>query len=102
VTQIKEAKLTPAEMRVFDMLVYGLTSKEIASRIGCSFRTIHIHRSNIMNKTGANNGGTLIRMSMTKQIRKRIDAIEKAVVWGKTAEALAEIRNINAFLGDKK
>jgi DNA-binding CsgD family transcriptional regulator len=98
----ENVNLTPAETKVFDLMAYGLTSKEIAGRIGCSFRTINIHRAKIMSKTGARNGGVLTRMSIMKKVREKIDAVEQAVMQGKNAEALTEIRNMNAFLRGTK
>lgn len=95
-------KLTPAETKVFDLIAYGLTSKQIADTLGCSFRTVNVHRSSIMNKTKANNVGILTRMSIMKKVRARINAIEKSVMLGNASEALTEIRNIKAFLGDKR
>jgi len=45
--------LTSAERAVMELLVTGMTSKEIANYLGNSKRTIDIHRARIMKKTGA-------------------------------------------------
>ncbi len=46
------AKLTPAEMQVANFIKMGKTSKEIASFLGISLRTIEVHRSRIRKKLG--------------------------------------------------
>ncbi len=46
------AKLTPAEMQVANFIKMGKTSKEIASFLGISLRTIEVHRSRIRKKVG--------------------------------------------------
>lgn len=46
------AQLTPAEMQVANFIKMGKTSKEIASFLGISIRTIEVHRSRIRKKLG--------------------------------------------------
>ena len=46
------AKLTPGEMQVANFIKMGKTSKEIASFLGLSIRTIEVHRSRIRKKLG--------------------------------------------------
>lgn len=46
-------KLTDREREVLTFVVQGLSSKEIAAHLGISHRTVEIHRSNVMQKTGA-------------------------------------------------
>lgn len=58
--QLKSA-LTPTEKRVAHYLVNGFTSKEIALALGCSPRTIEVHRANMIRKMGARNSLELIR-----------------------------------------
>ncbi len=48
-------KLTNREKEVMMIVIEGLTSKEIAERLGISFRTVENYRANIMQKTGAKN-----------------------------------------------
>lgn len=47
--------LTQKEIEICDMIRSGLTSKEIASVMGVSFRTIETHRRNIRKKLGIDN-----------------------------------------------
>lgn len=56
--------LTPREREVFGLLVTGMSSKLIARELGGSFRTIDIHRAQVMRKMGAGNLSELVRMSI--------------------------------------
>lgn len=47
------AKLTQRERDVMTLAVQGCSNKEIASYLGISHRTVEIHKSKIMHKTGA-------------------------------------------------
>ena len=42
--------LTPREREVLQLIAEGLTSKEIASRLGCALKTVETHRTNILRK----------------------------------------------------
>lgn len=55
----KMSVLTPAEKRVAHYIVNGFTSKEIALAIGCSPRTVEVHRANMMKKLRARNSSEL-------------------------------------------
>jgi FixJ family two-component response regulator len=56
------ALLTERESEVMQLAVAGYTNKEIAQRLGISYRTVEIHRSRIMQKTGAPNVLELARL----------------------------------------
>ena len=56
------ALLTEREADVMQLAVAGYTNKEIAQRLGISHRTVEIHRSRIMQKTGAPNVLELARL----------------------------------------
>ncbi|MDM0085713.1 response regulator [Variovorax sp. J31P179] len=58
------AALTAREREVYDRMVLGMTSKEIAKELGGSFRTIEIHRSRVLVKMGASNVANLVRRSL--------------------------------------
>lgn len=62
--------LSPAEMRVARHLVNGLTSKEIALALGCSPRTVEVHRASMIRKTGVRNSAELVaRLLGAREIR---------------------------------
>lgn len=56
--------LTPREREVFDLLVTGMSSKVIARELGGSFRTIEVHRAQIMRKMKARHLPELVRLSI--------------------------------------
>ncbi|MGE0699494.1 MAG: response regulator transcription factor [Hyphomicrobiaceae bacterium] len=57
-------QLSPRQREVMDHVVQGLSSKEIAARLGISPRTVETYRLWIMEKTGARNTADLVRMVM--------------------------------------
>lgn len=57
------AMLTERENEVLKLAVEGRTSKEIAQRLGISYRTVEIHRAHVMQKTGASNMLELARIT---------------------------------------
>ena len=54
------ADLTEAERRVARYLVNGFTSKEIAGALGCSPRTVEVHRANMIRKLKVRNSFELV------------------------------------------
>lgn len=54
------AALTEREQEILALAVAGCTNKDIARRLGISFRTVEVHRSHILLKTGA---ATLIELA---------------------------------------
>jgi two-component system response regulator FixJ len=60
----RRATLTPREREVLDLMVTGMTSKEMARSLGGSFRTIEIHRARVMSKMAATNLAELVRMNI--------------------------------------
>lgn len=61
--QLKLAALTEREKQVMSLAVVGYHNKEIARALGISHRTVEIHKSRIMHKTGASNLLDLARMA---------------------------------------
>lgn len=59
------AKLTEREREVLKLAIAGHTSKEIGQSLGISYRTVEIHRTHVMQKTGASNLLELARMAGT-------------------------------------
>lgn len=56
--------LTPREMDVFREMVTGQPNKVIAYNLGCSPRTVEIHRARVMTKMGAKNLAEIVRMAL--------------------------------------
>jgi RNA polymerase sigma factor (sigma-70 family) len=48
----KLSRLTPREREVMTLAIHGHQNKEIARRLGISHRTVELHRSRVMRKTG--------------------------------------------------
>jgi FixJ family two-component response regulator len=51
---VRLAQLTDREREIMTFAVAGDSNKAIAKRLGISHRTVEIHRSHILQKTGAN------------------------------------------------
>lgn len=60
--------LTLQENRIVELLVKGLTTKEIAQKLFVSYHTIDAHRSNILTKTNSKNVVQLISKFMNSNI----------------------------------
>ena len=56
-------RLTSRERQVLDMVVDGLSSREIAAELDVSTKTVEAHRARINDKMRAENVAHLIRMS---------------------------------------
>ncbi|WP_310383863.1 response regulator transcription factor [Roseateles sp.] len=66
--------LTPREREVFNLLVTGMSSKLIARELGGSFRTIEVHRAQVMHKMAARHLSELVRMSIESMSSYRVPA----------------------------
>jgi len=62
---LRLAVLTEREREIMKLAVTGLSNKEIAQLIGISYRTVEIHRTHVMHKTGAANLLELARIADT-------------------------------------
>jgi two-component system response regulator FixJ len=58
------AHLTPREVEVMDLIVGGLTSQAIASRLGISPRTAESYRAQVMDKMRAESVAGLVRQAI--------------------------------------
>ena len=61
----KVETLTPREREVFERVAQGQANKVVAIDLGISERTVEIHRSQVMHKTGARSLADLVRMKIT-------------------------------------
>ncbi len=57
-------RLTPQESRVLQLIAEGLTTKEIAYRLGISPRTVETHRAHLMEKLRARSIAALVRFAL--------------------------------------
>jgi two-component system, LuxR family, response regulator FixJ len=58
----KSIRLTNRERQVADQIAAGMTSKEIALKLGISYRTVEVFRSSILRKTNTNNVASLVAL----------------------------------------
>jgi DNA-binding NarL/FixJ family response regulator len=56
--------LTPRQREILQLVAEGHTSKEIAKRLGLSFKTVEAHRSQIMERLGLNDLTGLVRFAV--------------------------------------
>ena len=61
------ACLTPRERQVLNLLVSGKTSKEIATGLGLSVRTVEGYRARIYLKTGVSSVAQLVRVVLAQE-----------------------------------
>ena len=59
----RHARLSTREREVMDLVVSGLSNKEIARQLGLSHRTVETHRNHLMYKMGATGLAELITMA---------------------------------------
>jgi len=58
------AELTERERQVMRLVVDGKTNKEAAAELGISEKTVEVHRSRAMSKTGARTFSELVRLGL--------------------------------------
>ncbi len=61
------SRLTPRQGEIVELIAEGLTSKEIALRLGMSFRTVDTHRARIMEKLQVNSLAELLRLKLAAE-----------------------------------
>jgi len=65
-----DAALTPRQQEIVQLVVKGLTAKEIASVLGLSVRTIEFHKYRAMETLGITTSAELIRYAIERGIAK--------------------------------
>jgi two-component system response regulator FixJ len=63
------SSLSPRQHQVMELIVAGLSSKEIGMRLNLSGKTVDNHRAWVMERIGARNLAELVRMATTIQGR---------------------------------
>jgi two-component system response regulator FixJ len=63
-TRAAAQSLTVRQWQVFDLLIAGLSSKQIGHELSISPRTVEIHRAQLMQKMGVRNTASLVRVAM--------------------------------------
>jgi two-component system response regulator FixJ len=58
------ARLTPRQSEIFDLVVEGLTSQNIADRLKISVRTVESYRAEVMEKMQAESVAVLVRQAI--------------------------------------
>jgi two-component system, LuxR family, response regulator FixJ len=66
--QQRLGRLSPRENEVLEMVIEGLSSKEIAKRLKLSFKTVEAHRLNLMKKMEAERVAELVRMVVSARL----------------------------------
>jgi DNA-binding NarL/FixJ family response regulator len=56
--------LTPRQREILQLVAEGNTSKEIAERLGLSFKTVEAHRAQIMERLGVRDLAGLVRFAV--------------------------------------
>ena len=56
--------LTLRQYEVLGLIAAGLSNKEIGLKLGCSYRTIEIHRGHVMHKLGARTAAEAVRIGV--------------------------------------
>jgi DNA-binding CsgD family transcriptional regulator len=58
-------RLSPVELRVADMLLAGMETREVAEHMGISFETVRFHVKRVLAKTGSKRQTELVRRMMS-------------------------------------
>lgn len=56
-----EARLSPREREVMDLMVAGLSNRRIAEELGISHRTVEVHKARVLERVGVRNVVELVR-----------------------------------------
>lgn len=64
----RQSKLSAKEKEILQFLVDGMSSREIAERLGLSVRTVDNHRANMMRRLQVRNAAELVRMAVENKL----------------------------------
>lgn len=56
-------RLSTREREIFDLIIWGLTNKQVALRLGISVKTVETHRSHINGKLQVHSAAELVRLA---------------------------------------
>jgi DNA-binding NarL/FixJ family response regulator len=65
-------RLTPRELEVLQLICNGLSSREIAAKLGLSVNTVAVHRANIMNTLGVHKTAELVVYAIQNGLVNRL------------------------------
>jgi DNA-binding CsgD family transcriptional regulator len=60
-------ELTPRQKEILDLVAAGLTSKEIAARLGLSVHTVRQHRKRMLEKFNVSNAAELVAKTIASK-----------------------------------
>ncbi len=61
--------LTPRERKIFELLIDNMSTKQIATELGISEKTVRNHISNVMQKLGVNGrAGAVVELLKLKEL----------------------------------
>lgn len=63
-----QPEISPREKEVLDLVAQGLSTKQVADRLGISTRTVESHRINMLKKMKVGNTAELIRKAIEQKI----------------------------------
>jgi len=66
----KSDELTARERQVLVLIAAGMSSRQIAEKLGVAFKTVVVHRHNIHKKLGVHNAVLLTRFAIRKGLVK--------------------------------
>lgn len=69
-------RLTPREREVFELLCRGSANKKIAVELGCSIRTVELHRARLMAKLEAKSVADLLRAKLASEDAGSLDLLD--------------------------
>jgi FixJ family two-component response regulator len=59
---VRMTSLTAREREIMDLVVEGMTNKDMAAALGVSPRTVEVHRARLMTKLGVDSVASLVRL----------------------------------------